>query len=152
MAATPGVTSAAAPAPFGRQPSALLGRRRECDLLDRQLQIVRGGQSSVLVLRGEPGIGKTALLEYLVANAAGCRIVRAAGIQSEMELAFAGLHQLCAPILDRIEQLPPPQRDALATAFGLSSGAVPNHFLVGLAALSLFTEVAEEQTARMRDR
>lgn len=123
----------------------MLGRRRECDLLDRQLQIVRGGQGSVLVLRGEPGIGKTALLEYLVANAAGCRIVRAAGIQSEMELAFAGLHQLCAPILDRIEQLPPPQRDALATAFGLSSGAVPNHFLVGLAALSLFTEVAEEQ-------
>jgi DNA-binding CsgD family transcriptional regulator len=114
-------------------------------VLDRQLQIVRAGQSSVLVLRGEPGIGKTALLEYLVETASGCRIARAAGVQSEMELAYAGLHQLCAPVLDRIERLPDPQRDALATAFGLSSAAAPNHFLVGLAALSLFTDVAEER-------
>ena len=117
----------------------------ECDALDRQLEIIRGGHSSVLVLRGEPGIGKTALLGYIVERASGCRVARAAGVQSEMELAFAGLHQLCASSLDRIDGLADPQRSALATAFGLSSGAAPNPFLVGLATLSLFTEVAEEE-------
>jgi hypothetical protein len=84
-----------------------------------------------------PGVVKTALLEYLVAQASGCRIARAAGVESETELAFAGLHQLCAPFLDRIEQLPAPQRDTLATAFGPRSGDVPDRFLVGLAVLSL---------------
>jgi DNA-binding CsgD family transcriptional regulator len=130
---------------FGRRSSALLGRRVECDSLDRQLAIIRSGHSSVLVLRGEPGIGKTALLEYVAERASGCRVARAAGVQSEMELAFAGLHQLCASSLDRIDRLADPQRAALATAFGLSSGAAPNPFLVGLATLSLFTEVAEEE-------
>jgi len=99
----------------------------------------------VLVLRGEAGIGKTALLEYLVERASGCRIARAAGVESEMELAFAGLHQLCAPMLDRLERLPGPQRDALGTAFGLSTGEPPDRFLVGLAVLSLLAEVAEEE-------
>ena len=97
------------------------------------------------MVRGEPGVGKTALLEYLAGQASGCRVVRAAGVQSEMELAFAGLHQLCAPMLDRLERLPAPQRDALRTAFGLSAGPPPDRFLVGLAVLSLLSEVAGEQ-------
>jgi hypothetical protein len=94
---------------FGRRSSALLGRGVECDALGRQLQIIRGGHSSVLVLRGEPGIGKTALLEYMVERASGCRVAQAAGVQSEMELAFAGLHQLCAPNLDPLDRLADPR-------------------------------------------
>ena len=103
----------------------LLGRRSECEALDRLLASVRAGQSRVLVLRGEAGVGKTALLEYLSQRASGCGIARAAGVESEMELAFAGLHQLCAPLLDRLERLPGPQRDALGTAFGLRAGRRP---------------------------
>jgi DNA-binding CsgD family transcriptional regulator len=98
-----------------------------------------------LVVRGEAGVGKTALLELVVASASGCRVARAAGVQSEMELPFAGLHQLCAPMLDRLEGLPGPQRDALGVAFGLRAGEAPDRFIVGLAVLSLFSEVAEEQ-------
>ena len=105
-------------------------RRAECAVLDRLVAAVRAGQSRVLVVRGEPGVGKTALLDYLAGQAAGCRVVRAAGVQSEMELAFAGLHQLCAPMLDRLERLPAPQRDALRTVFGLSAGPAPDRFLV----------------------
>jgi DNA-binding CsgD family transcriptional regulator len=104
---------------------------------------VRTGQSRVLVLRGEAGVGKTALLGHLTAAAEGCRIVRAAGVESEMELAFAGLHQLCAPMLGTVRHLPDPQRDALNTAFGLGAGPAPDRFLVGLAMLSLLAEVAE---------
>jgi DNA-binding CsgD family transcriptional regulator len=141
----PVAVGGAAPMTVGRRRPALLGRRSERETLDRQLEVMRAGQSSVLILRGEPGIGKTALLEYLLARASGCRVARAAGVQSEMELAFAGLHQLCAPMLDRLDQLPRPQHDALATAFGLSAGTAPNQFLVGLAALSLLTEEADEQ-------
>ena len=99
----------------------------------------------MLVLRGEAGVGKTALLGHLSAAAEGCRIARAAGVESEMELAFAGLHALCAPMLDRLETLPGPQRDALSTAFGLSAGPPPDLFLVGLAVLSLLADVAEER-------
>jgi hypothetical protein len=98
-----------------------------------------------LVLRGEPGIGKTALLEYAIESASGFRIARAAGVESEMELAFAALHQLCAPALDRLERLPGPQRDALGVAFGLRAGEAPDRFLVGLAVLSLLSEVAGER-------
>src|SRR5205085_3570648 len=97
----------------------LLGRRSEREVLDGLVQAVRGGESRVLVVRGEPGVGKSALLEYLVGQAPGCRVALAVGVQSEMELAFAGLQQLCAPMLDRLEHLPAPQRDALRTAFGL---------------------------------
>nr|MDQ3821817.1 AAA family ATPase [Actinomycetota bacterium] len=122
----------------------LRGRRGECEALDRLLANVRAGESRVLVLRGEAGIGKTALLEYLMERASGCRVARAAGVESEMELAFAGLHQLCAPLLDRLGHLPVPQREALSTAFGLSAGEPPDRFLVGLAVLSLLAEVAEE--------
>ena len=123
----------------------LRGRRGECDALDRLLESVQAGQSQVLVLRGEAGVGKSALLEYLVERASGCRLARAAGVEYEMELAYAGLHQLCAPMLDRRERLPGPQRDALATAFGLSAGPAPDRFVVGLAVLGLLSEAAEEQ-------
>jgi DNA-binding CsgD family transcriptional regulator/tetratricopeptide (TPR) repeat protein len=123
----------------------LRGRHSECEALERLLEDSRRHQSRVLVLRGEAGVGKTTLLEYLVTNAAGCRIVRASGVESEMELAFSGLHQLCAPMLPYLGRLPAPQRDALGTAFGLSSGAAADRFLVGLAVLSLMSEVAEEQ-------
>lgn len=123
----------------------LLGRCRECDALDRLLESVRAGQSRVLVLRGEAGIGKSALLQYLVGRASGCRVARAAGVESEMELAYAGLHQLCAPMLNRRERLPGPQRDALATVFGLSAGPAPDRFVVGLAVLGLLSEIAEDR-------
>jgi hypothetical protein len=121
----------------------LRGRRSECEALDRLLQRVRVGQSSVQVLRGEAGVGKTALLEYVAERASGCRIARVAGVESEMELAFAGLHQLCAPMLDGLDGLPGPQRDALRVAFGLRDGGTPDRFLVALAVLSLLAEVAE---------
>ena len=123
----------------------LLGRRVECDALDRLLESVRATQSRALVVRGEAGIGKTALLEYLAASASGCRIARAAGVESELELAFAGVHQLCAPMLDRLGRLPGPQREAVATAFGLSGGEAPDRFLVGLAVLGLLSDVAAER-------
>src|SRR6478752_5087346 len=101
----------------------LRGRRDECEALDGHLRAIRAGESSVLVLRGEAGVGKTALLEYVAERASGCRIARASGVQSEMELAFAGLHQLCAPLLDGLDRLPGPQRDALRVAFALQEGA-----------------------------
>jgi DNA-binding CsgD family transcriptional regulator len=123
----------------------LLDRHRERGELDRLVTEMRAGRSGVLVLRGEAGIGKTALLEYLTDAAEGCRIVRAAGIESEMELAFAGLHALCAPMLGRLGYLPAPQRAALNTAFGMSAGPPPDRFLVGLAVLSLLADAAEEQ-------
>ena len=125
--------------------SGLLDRGRERDVLGRLVADMRGGQSRVLVLRGEAGVGKTALLGYLSAAAEGCRIVRAAGVESEMELAFAGLHALCAPMLGRLRHLPIPQREALNTAFGISAGPPPDRFLVGLAVLSLLADAAEEQ-------
>jgi DNA-binding CsgD family transcriptional regulator len=123
----------------------LRGRRNECEALDRQLQRVRAGQSSVQVLRGEAGVGKTALLEYVAERASECRIARVAGVESEMELAFAGLHQLCAPMLGELDGIPGPQRDALRAAFGLQDGAAPDRFLVALAVLSLLAEAAEER-------
>ena len=123
----------------------LRGRHSECESLDRLVEDVRAGQSRVLVLRGEAGVGKTALLEYLVTHASECRIARAAGVESEMELAFAGLHQLCAPMLSHLTDLPVPQRDALGTAFGLTGGAAADRFLVGLAVLSLLSRIAEQR-------
>jgi hypothetical protein len=125
--------------------SLLQGRASECSTLDGLLERARAGRSAVLVLRGEAGVGKTALLEYVRERASACRVARAAGVQAEMELPYAALHQLCFPVLDRLERLPGPQRDALAAAFGLSRGAAPDRFLVGLASLSLLSEVAGEQ-------
>src|SRR5690349_5199387 len=121
----------------------LLGRQRECEVLDRVLGSARDGRSGVLAVYGEPGVGKTALLEYAVEAAPDFRVARAAGVEGEMELAFAALHQLCAPCLDLMERLPDPQRDALEVALGVSAGRAPNPFLVGLAVLSLLSEAAE---------
>src|SRR4051812_47812968 len=126
------------------QPLELRGRRSECETLDRLVARVRAGESAVLVVRGEAGVGKSALLACLIERASGCRTARAAGVESEMELPFAGLHQLCAPMLGHLDRLPAPQRDALATAFGLSAGDPPDRFLVGLAVLSLLSEAAED--------
>jgi hypothetical protein len=123
----------------------LWGREAECTLLDELVSSVRRGESRSLVLRGEAGIGKTALLEYLVESASDLRVARATGVESEMELAFASLHQLCAPLLERLERLPAPQRDALRIVFGLSAGPAPDPFLVGLAVLSLLSEAAEHR-------
>src|SRR3954470_5562014 len=129
----------------GRRPSVLLGRADERALLDRLLENVRAGQSAVLVVRGEAGVGKTALLHYCARQASGFRVARIAGVESEMELPFAGLHQLCAPMLGRLGALPQPQQAALGVALGLSSGPAPDRFLVALAALSLLAEVAAER-------
>src|SRR3954464_3163664 len=123
----------------------LRGRRSECEALDGLIAGVRSGESRVVVLCGEAGVGKTALLEYVSKRASGCRISRGAGVESEMELAFAGLHQLCAPMLGRLDRLPAPQRDALATAFGLRAGNAPDRFLVGLGVLTLLSDAAEER-------
>jgi len=113
-------------------------------VLDRLIEALSAGESRALVVRGEPGVGKTALLDYVARRAAAYRVVRAAGVQSEMELPFAGLHQVCAPMLDRLDRLPVPQREALETAFGISQGLAPDRFLIGLAALGLLSEMAEE--------
>ena len=128
----------------GREPS-LLGRARECRLLDELVADIRRGESRSLVLRGDPGIGKTALLTYLGESARDLRIIRVVGVESEMELGYASLHQLCAPFLDRVPELPEPQSQALETVFGLRLGVAPDRFLVGLAVLSLLSEVAEER-------
>ena len=124
---------------------ALLGRRSECDALQRLLAAARDGQSGVLVLRGEPGVGKTALLDYAIESASGFRVARTVGVESEMELPFAAVQQLCASMLDRLEQLSDRQQEALGVAFGVSSGEPPDRFLVGLSVLSLFSEVAQDQ-------
>ena len=123
----------------------LLNRHAERAALGRLLDAARAGQSGVLVVRGAPGIGKTALLENAVESAPEFRVARTVGVESEMELAFAALHQLCAPMLDRLERLPAPQREALETAFGISRGAAPDRFLIGLAVLGLLSEVAGER-------
>jgi DNA-binding CsgD family transcriptional regulator len=123
----------------------LRGRRSERDALEQLLDGARAGHSSVLILCGESGVGKTALLDDVLGRASGYRIARVGGVESEMELAYAGLQQLCAPMLDRLGHLPAPQRDALRLAFGLSEGPAPDRFLVGLAVLSLLCEVAEER-------
>src|SRR3954468_87603 len=124
---------------------AFRGRPGELELLGRLLENVRGGQSAVLAVRGEAGVGKTALLRRCAAQADGFRVAQIAGVESEMELPFAGLHQLCAPMLGRLDALPEPQQVALRVALGLESGDAPDRFLVALAALSLLAEVATER-------
>src|SRR3954463_4763087 len=123
----------------------LRNRFSERGVLDRFVAGVRAGEGRALMVRGEAGVGKTALLDYLTGQASGCLIARAIGVQSEMELAFAALHQLCAPMLNHATSLPAPQRAALQTAFGLSAGPVPDRFLVGLAVLGLLSESAGER-------
>jgi DNA-binding CsgD family transcriptional regulator len=123
----------------------LLGRRGECEALDQLIADVPAGQSRVIVLRGEAGVGKSALLDYLFDRVAGWHVAKAVGVESEMDLAYSGLHQLCGPMLDHLDRLPVPQRESLATIFGLHAGPAPDRFLVGLATLTLFAEVAEQQ-------
>jgi DNA-binding CsgD family transcriptional regulator len=124
---------------------ALRGRRDECAVLDGVREGARAGRSGVLVVRGEAGVGKTALLDCAIGPVSDMRVVRASGVESEMELAFAVLQQLCAPLLDRLEGLPAPQRHALEITFGLSEGPAPDRFFVGLAVLGLLSEAAEER-------
>jgi AAA ATPase domain len=124
---------------------ALLDRQEERSKLDGLLGVLRSGRGAALVVRGEAGVGKSALLEYVIGAAAGMRVARTAGVESEMELAFAGLHQLCAPLLDRVERLPPPQRDALEVALGQRAGGAPDGFLVGLAVLTLLSEAGQDR-------
>jgi len=133
------------PSPGRERAAELRGRLDELGFLGRLIDAVRAGESQALVLSGEAGVGKSALLDYVAGHASGCRVVRATGVQSEMELAFAGLQQLCKPLLDYLDRLPGPQREALHIAFGLSAGAAPDRFLVGLAVLSLLSDAAEEQ-------
>src|SRR6266436_2886818 len=128
--------------PPGRQ---LLGRQREREAVGRVLNAALGGDGGVLVVYGEPGVGKTALLEWTVEEGRQFRVLRAVGVEGEMELPFAALQQLCSPILDRSERLPDPQRDALTVAFGLSAGQAPEPFLVGLAALRLLSDVSQKR-------
>ena len=127
--------------------SGLTYRHAERSALDRLVDAVRAGESRTLVMRGDPGVGKTVLLDHLATRASdsGCRVARAAGVQSEMELAFAGLHQLCAPMLDQLSRIPVPQHDALRTAFGIAAGTTPDRFLVGLGVLSLLCEAADQR-------
>jgi hypothetical protein len=121
----------------------LRGRASECEILRGLISTVRSGSCQVLVLRGEAGVGKTALLEYLSELAPGFRSAQVAGVQSDMELAFAGLQQLCAPLMDHVDGLPAPQREALNVAFGRGVGPTPNRFLVGLArdTLHMWTQI-----------
>src|SRR3954471_422492 len=123
----------------------LRGRRDELAVLDGLLDAARAGGSSVLGLRGEAGIGKTALLEHAIESASDFTLLRAVGVESEIELPFAALHQLCAPVDDFVGRLPGPQRDALEITFGVSAGAPPDRFLVALATLSLYSEAAHER-------
>ncbi|OBG28537.1 AAA family ATPase [Mycobacterium sp. 852002-51057_SCH5723018] len=125
--------------------SSLSGRRSECAALERVLDQVRGGRSAVMVLRGEPGIGKTALLRHVTDRAAGFTVARCVGVESDMELAFTGLHDLCTPLLSSLDALVEPQRQALGVALGLASGERPELFLVALATLNLFSQAAEER-------
>jgi DNA-binding CsgD family transcriptional regulator len=135
----------ATPLPTQARAGGLTGRHREREVLDHLLDAVRSGRSAALVVHGEPGVGKTALLGHLAEQAAGCQVIRTAGVQSEMELAFAGLHQLLVPLLDHVDRLPGPQRDALRTVFGIRAGRVPDRFFVGLAVLGVLSGAAEEQ-------
>jgi DNA-binding CsgD family transcriptional regulator len=137
-------TPASAAATGRASTTRLLGRHAECEALDRLAADVVAGSSRVLVLHGDAGVGKSALLAYLSARTAGWTVVSAAGVESETALAFSGLHQVCAPLLKHLEKLPGPQHDALATVFGLRSGPAPDRFLVGLAVLTLIAEAAEE--------
>jgi DNA-binding CsgD family transcriptional regulator len=133
------------PTPSARERPALRGRVHECRVLEGLLADARGGRSSALVVRGEAGVGKTALLDQLIASAPDCRVARTTSVESGMELAYACLTQICFPMLDHIDALPAPQRDALQVALGLAEAAAPDRFLVGLAVLSLWSSVAEHQ-------
>jgi predicted ATPase len=126
-------------------PGGLRGRTRECALLDDLVAAIRHSESRSLLLRGEAGVGKTALLEHLVASASDLTVVRAGAVELEMEMDYAGLQQLCGPLLARLEMIPAPQRQAIEVVFGFSAGEPPDRFLLGLAVLSLFAAAAEQR-------
>ena len=128
-----------------RQAASLIGRDAERSVLSRLVDDVRGGASRALVVHGEAGMGKTALLEYVAGRASDCRVLSVAGVQAEIEFGFAALHQLCVAVLDHVDAVPAPQREALRVTFGIGAGPVPDRFLVGLAVLSLLAEVAAER-------
>ncbi len=128
-----------------RSTGAFLGRGTEVQLLTRLIESARHGESAVLVVRGEPGVGKTALIEHVLASTPDARVLHAAGVESEMELPFAALHQLCSPVLNRLDGLPGPQQDALGKVFGLTGGDPPDRFLVGLGVLSLLAGLGADQ-------
>lgn len=130
----------------------LVGRHRECAVLDELLVGLRAGESRVRVFHGEAGIGKSVLLEYAVARASQVTVTRAQGVEADMELPYASLHQLCAPFLAQVEALPGPQRDALRVAFGMAAGDPPDRFLVGLAVLTLLTRASETRPRARRGR
>ena len=130
----------------------LRGRSGECEALRTLISTARSGSSQVLVLRGEAGVGKSALLDYASEAATGFRTLHVSGVESDMELAFAGLQQLCAPLLNHLDELPEPQREALNVAFGRGVGATPDRFLVGLAVLSLMAVAAERRAPAVRRR
>jgi len=131
--------------PTGSRGAQLVGRQRERAVLERLLEAAREGRGGVLAMHGDPGVGKTALLEYAVEVGQDFRVVRTAGVEGEMEFDYAALQQLCSPILEYSERLPDRQRDALGVAFGLSAGPAPSPFLVGLAVLGLLSDAAEQQ-------
>src|SRR5690349_6228439 len=122
-----------------------VGRTSEREVLDGLLARVRAGESEALVIRGEAGIGKTALLRYTARQASGFQVAQLTGVQAEMELPFAAIHQLCLALPSRLDALPAPQKKALTVALGLAAGEVPERFLVGLAVLSLLSAVAEDR-------
>jgi hypothetical protein len=134
------------------QASGFLDRTSEREVLDGMLADAREGRSAVLVIRGEAGIGKTALVRYTARQAPGFRVAQVTGVEVEMELPFAGIQQLCSPMLEQLESLPPAQKDALSVALGLASGDVPDRFLVGLAALSLLSAAAETRRCSVSSR
>ncbi|MFD7754669.1 AAA family ATPase [Streptomyces sp. NPDC059757] len=127
------------------RPTVFLGRRAECALFDRWQDAVKAGRGGALVVLGEPGIGKSAMLDHMASTAVGFRVVRAAGVEAEAELPFGVLHQVCAPFLATLEHLPGPQQNTLAAAFGLRTGAAPDRFILGLAVLGLLSEAASHQ-------
>ena len=137
--------NAAAPSAVIVERQHLIGRRRERAALDRLLESARGGRAGVLVVHGEPGVGKTALLEYALDAGQGYRVTKTTGVEAEMELPFAALQRLCSPLIEHADRLPQRQRDALGVAFGLTAGPSANPFLVGLAVLGLFAESAEDR-------
>lgn len=130
----------------------LFGRERECGVIDALLEAARRGRSGSLVVRGEAGLGKTALLGYAAHRAVGMRVLRVTGVEGESDLAFAGFHGLMWPAVDQLDQLPGPQRDALATALGLLAGEVHNRFLISAGVLSLVAAAAESTAAVCRGR
>ena len=130
----------------------LIGRAKEAYALECVLAEIRAGLSGMLVLRGEAGIGKTALLDWAVGQAGDMQVARVTGVESEMSMGFAGLHLLLLPFLGGLERLPEPQREALESAFGLVAGSVPDRFLVGVAALTLITDAAVAAAGAVRGR